>query len=139
MDELDQHLLRLLTEDARLSMAELGRRVGLSRTAALARVRRLEEAGEILGYRAQVRGEVATRAHMARVGIVLRTSDVGTYVRRLATIPEFEEAESVAGEYDLLARFGTDTAERLDEILDRVKGWRETERTTTWIILRHYR
>lgn len=138
MDQLDQQLLRLLEADARLSMAELGRRIGLSRTATLARVRRLEEEGAILGYRAELRAELAPRSHVARVAIVVRTPDVAAYVRRLATIPELEEAESLAGEYDLIVRFATDGAERLDAILDRINGWRETVRTTTWIVLRQY-
>ncbi len=138
MDELDRDVLRLLAEDARLSMAELGRRIGLSRTATLARVRRLEDEGAILGYRAEIRTELTERSHQARVGIVLRSPDVAAYVRRLAELPELEEAESVAGEYDLVVRFATDGAERLDAILDRINGWRETVRTTTWIVLREY-
>jgi Lrp/AsnC family transcriptional regulator, leucine-responsive regulatory protein len=139
VDELDRELLRHLADDARLTMAELGRRVGLSRTAVLARVRRLEDDGVILGYRAEVRPDAAARSHVARVGIVLRTPDVAAYVRRLAGIAELEQAESVAGEFDLLVRFAADSAERLDAILDRIGGWRETVRTTTWIVLREYR
>lgn len=138
MDDLDRRLLQLLEADARLSMAELGRRVGLSRTATLARVRRMEEQGAILGYHAQLRPELAQRSHVARVAIVVRTPDVSTYVRRLAAFPELEEAESLAGEYDLIVRFAADHAERLDAILDRINAWRETVRTTTWIVLRTY-
>jgi Lrp/AsnC family transcriptional regulator, leucine-responsive regulatory protein len=138
MDDLDRQLLRLLSTDARLTMAELGRRVGLSRTATLARVRRMEDDGVIVGYRTEVRPETVAPSHAARVGIVVRTPDVATYVRRLATFPELTEAESVAGEYDLLVRFATDGAERLDAILDRINGWRETVRTTTWVVLRRY-
>ena len=69
MDPIDERLVSLLRLDARAPMAELGRAVGLSRTAALARVRRLEAAGVIRGYRAEV-DESATAAHVARVGIV---------------------------------------------------------------------
>ena len=137
MDAVDRQLIALLREDARRSMADLGRMVGLSRTATLARVRRLEEAGVIRGYHAEVAGEPA-QAHVARVGIVLHTPDVAAYVRRLVTIPEVQEAESVAGELDLLVRIAAPTADRLDEVLDRINGWRETVRTTTWVVLRRY-
>jgi Lrp/AsnC family transcriptional regulator, leucine-responsive regulatory protein len=139
MDELDRDVLRLLAADARLSMAELGRRIGLSRTATLARVRRLEEEGAILGYHAEIASERPGRTHEARVGIVVRTPDVAAYVRRLSAFDELEDAESLTGEYDLLVRFATDGGERLDEILDRINGWRETVRTTTWVVLRKYR
>ncbi len=138
MDDLDRKLLRELEADARLTMAELGRRVGLSRTAALARVRRLERDGAILGYRAEVRPEHSERSHVARVAIVLRTPDVAGYVRRLAAFPELQSAESLAGEYDLMIRLAAESAERLDAILDRINGWRETVRTTTWMVLRTY-
>jgi Lrp/AsnC family transcriptional regulator, leucine-responsive regulatory protein len=138
VDELDRQLVQLLAADARLSMAELGRRVGLSRTATLARVRRLEEEGVILGYHAAVRPGTPAPSHQARVAVVLRTPDVAAYVRRLSAFPELREAESVAGEYDLILRFATEGAERLDAILDRINGWRETVRTTTWIMLRVY-
>src|SRR5687768_11374705 len=64
MDAVDERLVALLKEDARLSMADLGRRVGLSRTATLARVRRLEETGAIRGYHADT-DSTSPEAHVA--------------------------------------------------------------------------
>lgn len=139
MDEVDAAILRELRAHARVTMAELGRRVGLSRTAVLARVRRLEDAGVIRGYHADVAEEAAEPTHAARVGIVVRTPDVASYVRRLQTLPELEEAETVAGEFDLIVRLAASSAERLDTLLDRVNGWQETVRTTTFVVLRSYR
>jgi Lrp/AsnC family transcriptional regulator, leucine-responsive regulatory protein len=137
MDDVDRALLHELRDDARLSMAELGRRVGLSRTATLARVRRLEADGAIRGYHAELAADEQP-AHVARVGIVVRTPDVRAYVRRLTEFPETREVETLAGELDLLVRFATASAARLDEILDRISGWRETVRTTTFVVLRSY-
>lgn len=139
MDEIDGSLLRLLRDDARLTMAALGRRVGLSRTATLARVRRLEAEGAIRGYHADVSESPVEPSYVARVGVVVRTPDVATYVRRLVqSFPELQEVETVAGEFDLLVRFGAPSATRLDEILDRIAGWRETVRTTTFVVLNRY-
>ncbi len=138
VDQVDRQLLRLLEGDARLSMAALGRRVGLSRTATLARVRRLEQLGAIRGYHADVRSPEQAGGHSARVGIVVRAPDVAAFVRRLRTIPELQEVETVAGEYDLLVRFTAASAARLDAILDRLNGWRETVRTTTFVVLTRY-
>lgn len=138
IDELDRALLRLLAAEGRLTMAELGRRVGLSRTAALARVRRLEDHGLIRGYHADVRLPEHAGAHAARIGIVVRTPDIAAYVRRLAGLPEVQEVETVAGEYDLLVRIHAGSAARLDEILDRINSWRETSKTTTWVVLTEY-
>jgi len=139
VDALDERILAELRRDARVSTAELGRRIGLSRTATLARIRRLEDRGVIRGYHAEVRlDDERDPGYEATVGIVVRTPDVAGYVRRLATIPELVQAESVAGDLDLLARFATDSAARLDAILDRINSWRETQRTTTYVVLTRY-
>ncbi len=139
MDEVDTHLLALLRADGRASMAELGRAVGLSRTATLARVRRLEDTGAIRGYHADVAPSGDAAEHVARVGIVVRTPDVAAYARRLASLVEVREIESVAGEFDLLVKVAAASAARLDAVLDRVNAWRETIRTTTFVVLTRYR
>lgn len=119
-------------------MAELGRRVGLSRTAALARVRRLERMGVIRGYHAEIARPDESVPHVARVGIVTDARDTGRYVRRLSQFPEFREAEAVAGAFDLIVKFEAATAARLDQLLDEVLSWPATVRTTTFVVLRRY-
>jgi Lrp/AsnC family transcriptional regulator, leucine-responsive regulatory protein len=138
LDDLDHRLLVLLAADGRAPMAELGRSIGLSRTAVLARVQRLERAGVIRGYRADVvlPGEAA--AHRARVGIVIRTPDVAGYVQRLRELSGVTEIETVTGEFDLIVLVSAPSAGELDVVLDRISGWRETVRTTTWVVLTRY-
>jgi DNA-binding Lrp family transcriptional regulator len=138
IDDLDRRLLMLLAADARAPMAVLGRSIGLSRTAVLARVQRLERNGVIRGYRADVVLPGDAAAHRARVGIVIRTPDVAGYVRRLTALPGVTEIETVTGEFDLIALVAAPSAAELDAVLDRVSGWRETVRTTTWVVLRRY-
>jgi Lrp/AsnC family transcriptional regulator, leucine-responsive regulatory protein len=139
LDDLDHRVLAHLAADGRATMAELGRAVGLSRTAVLARVQRLERAGVIRGYRAEIALPGEAAAHRARVGIVVRTADMAGYVRRLFAIPGVTEIESVTGEYDLMMLVTAPSAGELDAVLDGVKGWRETVRTTTWVVLTRYR
>ncbi len=134
MDQLDRELLDALRGDARLSMADLGRRVGLSRTAVLARVRRLERDGAIRGYHADVAVDQAAD-HVARVGVVLSTPNVAGYVRRVLAVPEVTGAESVAGDYDLLVRVAAPSAADLDRVLNLLASWRETVRTTSFVVL----
>ena len=138
LDDLDRRLLVLLAADGRAPMAELGRSVGLSRTAVLARVQRLERAGVIRGYHADVVMPGAAAAHRARVGIVIRTPDVAGYVRRLGGLHGVSEVETVTGDYDLMVLVTAATAGELDAVLDRISGWRETVRTTTWVVLTRY-
>lgn len=54
LDKISWNILRELQVDARLSYAELGRRVGLTTPAVIERVRKLEDAGIITGYRAEI-------------------------------------------------------------------------------------
>ena len=138
IDALDRRLLDLLAADGRTTMADLGRAVGLSRTAVLARVQRLEGDGVIRGYRADVALPGVAAAHRARVGLVIRTPDVAGYVRRLAALPGVDEIETVTGEYDLIVLVTAPSGAELDAVLDRVAEWRETVRTTTWVVLKRY-
>lgn len=138
LDDVDRALLAHLAADGRASMVELGRSVGLSRTAVLARVQRLERSGVIRGYRADVALPGDAAAHRARVGVVIRTTDVAGYVKRLTALPGVAEIETVTGEYDLLLLVSATNAAELDAVLDRISGWPETIRTTTWVVLRRY-
>ncbi|HXV93532.1 MAG TPA: Lrp/AsnC family transcriptional regulator [Pseudonocardia sp.] len=138
LDDLDRALLARLAADGRASMVELGRVVGLSRTAVLARVQRLEREGVIRGYHAEIALPGSAAAHRARVGLVIRTPDVAGYVRRLAALPGVGEIETVTGEYDLILLVSAPSAPELDSVLDRISGWPETVRTTTWVVLRRY-
>lgn len=138
LDDLDRALLSRLVADGRATMAELGREVGLSRTAVLARVQRLERAGVIRGYRAEIVLPATAAAHRARVGIVLRTADVAGYVRNLEGLPGVTDIETVTGEYDLMVLVTAASGAELDALLDRIQGWRETVRTTTWVVLTRY-
>jgi len=138
LDGLDRAVLARLAADGRASMAELGRAVGLSRTAVLARVQRLERDGVIRGYHADVAWPGSAAAHRARVGLVVRTGDVTGYVRRLRAVPGVGEVETVTGEYDLMLLVSAPSAAELDAVLDRIAGLRETVRTTTWVVLTRY-
>jgi len=69
LDPMDARILAVLQEDARLSMRELGRRVGLSAPAVTERVRRLEEAKVLLGYHALVSLAALGRGIQAFIGV----------------------------------------------------------------------
>jgi DNA-binding Lrp family transcriptional regulator len=138
LDALDHRLLDLLAVDGRATMSDLGRAVGLSRTAVLARVQRLERAGVIRGYRAEVALPGPSAAHRARVGLLIHTNDVAAYVRRLTALAGVAEVETVTGEYDLIVLVTAPEAAALDRVLDTVAAWPETRRTTTWVVLKRY-
>ena len=88
LDSTDWKILRHLQQDARLSYNELGRRVGLSAPATTERVRRLEEAGIITGYNAQID---PTKVGMPLLALIHVRCDQGSCLLRTSTLEEFPE------------------------------------------------
>ena len=96
---LDQHDTRILAElqaDARLTMAELGRRVHLSQPAVTERVRKLEAAGVISGYRATV--NLAKLGYGIRAIIRVGRADYARVVKLVQQTPECVNAYNVTGD-----------------------------------------
>ncbi|MBI3964610.1 MAG: Lrp/AsnC family transcriptional regulator [Chloroflexi bacterium] len=132
-DQVDRQILSELQRDARLTQRELGSRVGLTGPAVAERVRRLEERGAIVGYRAVVCPEALGYGIQAYVNIALdrnvRGSDVG---RALAQEPEVVECHHITGEDCYLLRVCTQDARSLSRLIDRLTTW---GRTRTSLIL----
>jgi len=107
LDRIDRSILNELQHDGRLSNVELSRRVGLSPTPCLERVRRLEEQGYINGYFAQLAPEKLGAAMLVFVEITLiKTSvdifeDFSAAVRKLDDI---QECHLVSGNFDFLLK-----------------------------------
>lgn len=135
LDAIDQQLLAELRENARAGVAQMARKVGLSRTAVLARLARLERDGVIAGYTLRTgsafeRGLV--HAHvMLKVGPKL-SATVEAGVRRVA---EVRSLLSVSGEYDMIAIVSAESIERLDRLIDQIGQLDGVERTTTSVVL----
>ncbi len=92
LDSTDWKILRHLQQDARLSYNELGRRVGLSAPATAERVRRLEEAGIITGYSAQID---PAKVGMQLLALIHLRCDQGSCLLRTSTLDEFPEVLEV--------------------------------------------
>ncbi|MBZ4321922.1 Lrp/AsnC family transcriptional regulator [Streptomyces huiliensis] len=91
IDAIDRDILFHLQQDGRLTNVELARRVGLTPPPCLRRVKRLEEAGIITGYRARVNHEAAGRGLEVMVSIEVSVSDLKTLEGLESTIAAYEE------------------------------------------------
>ncbi|WP_311032270.1 Lrp/AsnC family transcriptional regulator [Mesorhizobium koreense] len=120
LDRIDAKLLAALVEDARISVAELARRVRLSPPSVSERLRRLEEAGVIEGY--------TVRVNPAALGLPiaawLRVRPVPGEMKRVAGIlqglPEIVECDRVTGEDCFIARVHVKSMSHLEEVIDAV-------------------
>ena len=96
MDAYDTRILAELQSDARLSMTELGRRVHLSQPAVTERVRKLEAAGVISGYRATV--NLQALGYGIRAVIRVGRAEYARIVKLIQATPEVVTAYNVTGE-----------------------------------------
>lgn len=119
LDDIGWRILKELNENARVSFSELGRRVGLSVPAVTERVRRMEDAGIIKGYRVEL--------DPARIGFpitaFMRLSMVGDVYARLTSlvkdIPEVVECHRVTGGDSFILKVHVSSVEHLEELIDR--------------------
>ncbi|MDW8315796.1 MAG: Lrp/AsnC family transcriptional regulator [Rhodovarius sp.] len=105
LDEADRRLLRLLQMAGRMPVASLAEQVGLTATPCLRRLRRLEEAGVIRGYRADLDPRKLGLAVQAFVQVGLHRHDEATaaaFHRALENCPEVVAAYAMSGQTDYL-------------------------------------
>lgn len=134
-DSLDRDLIALLQMNARESVANLGRKLGVARTTVLARLARLEASGVIVGYTAKLGSEAADQGVQAYVGISINPKLQREVIRRLSRLPELRQLASVSGEFDYLALLRAPTTARLDALLDEIGELEGVLRTTTSVVL----
>jgi Lrp/AsnC family leucine-responsive transcriptional regulator len=136
-DSVDQHILRILREQGRASHARIAKAVGLSAPAVGERIRKLEQAGVITGYRAVLNPEALGLGICAFVSIAPQPRNPGAnLVETLSALPEIEELHAVAGPYGYIAKVRVTTPEALDAFLDRLWVLDGVERTETTMVLR---
>ena len=118
LDDVNLRILAELQTDGRVGMAELGRRVGLSAPAVSERVQRLERAGVIMGYRA----ELEPGALGYPISAVVRIRPSPGQLQRIPEIargtPEVAECHRITGEDCYLLRLHLRSIDELEAILD---------------------
>ena len=120
-EELDAVNIRILDElqrDPRLTMSELGRRIGMSSPAVTERVRRLEEAGVIRGYRLDVNPVALGLPIAAYIRIRPNPGQLPRVVERAQQIPEVVECHRVTGEDCFILKVYIPAIDQLDRLLD---------------------
>jgi Lrp/AsnC family leucine-responsive transcriptional regulator len=126
IDATDRKIIGELTTDGRVSFAELGRRVSLSSPAVAERVQRLERAGVITGYRA----EIDPRRLGYQLTAIVRIKPAPGQLPRipeLATqIPEISECHRITGEDCFYLKIHLRSIDELSAVLDRFLAYGET-------------
>lgn len=132
MDEIDWKILKELQTNARISFAELGRRIGLTTPAVIERIRKLEDAKIISGYRAEI--------DTAKVGLpitaFIRMSISGVDYSRISKVAEEStevlECHRGTGGDSFIMKVAVADVEHLQNLIDRLTPYGIT---TTAIVL----
>lgn len=131
LDAVDLQIIGELTTDGRVSLAELGRRVNLSTPAVAERVRRLEQASVITGYRAQI----DPRAFGYHLTAIVRINPAAGQLRRIAELaielPQISECHRITGEDCFYLKLHLRSIDELPPLLDQFLLYGQT---TTSII-----
>ena len=126
LDSTDAALLGELQRDARLSLAELGRRVGLSSPAVAERLARLTDDGVIRGFHA----DVDPRAVGYAFGVIVRVRPAPRQIAAVAelaqTTPEVVECHRITGEDCYFMKAHVRSVEHLEEVIDRFTPYGQT-------------
>lgn len=133
LDKINKKILSELQNDGRISNVDLSARVNLSAAACLERVRKLQEAGYIMGYAAQLNPRMLDVALLVFIEVVLdrTTPDVfDAFKSSVQSIREIVECHMVAGGFDYLVKARVKDMDAYREFLGKsllqLKGVRET-------------
>lgn len=135
IDVIDRQIVSIIQDDARISNADIARKVGLAPSAVLERVRKLEERGVILGFETRIDHRQFGLGMLAFVFVKSRECGDGTDIE-LAKIPEVLEIHDVAGEDSFLLKVRADSPEGLAKLLrEKIKAVQTVLSTRTTVVL----
>ena len=135
IDETDQRLLDVLSQNARAPVADLARRLGLSRTTVQSRLERLERSGVIAGYTVRLSDAQELGRIHAYILLTVAPKQAASVIGYVRKMPAVRRLASVSGQFDFVAVASTATVAEMDALIDRLGALEGVERTTSSIVL----
>lgn len=133
LDPTDIAIIEALQEDGRISISELGRRIGLSQPATSERVKRLEERGIVAGYRAVIDTEKLGLGMMAIIRVRTTHENIPSCLKQFARMPQVMEVHRLTGEDCFHLKVIVPSPASLETIVDAVARYGSV---TTSLVLR---
>jgi len=126
LDPTGKKLLAFLQQDARMSYSELGRQVGLSVTAVIERIRRLEETGLISGYKVELNREKLGLSVLAFVRLQTTPERYSAVLALIKTLPAVLECHHVTGEESFVLKLVVATVGELEPLIEQLSKFGQT-------------
>lgn len=135
VDERDLEIIAALQEDARATYADVGQRVGLSASSVHERVRKLERAGVIRGYRAEVDPESIGLGVTALIAVTpFDPTQADDLPERVTEFSEIVDCLSVAGEANYILKARVRSTSDLEDLIRRLREKAEVTTRTTIVL-----
>ena len=139
LDDTDRQLIALLRRDARLPLATLAAKLGVSRGTVSNRLRKLEDAQVIVGYTVQLQPEAQPQRIRAWMWVLVDGNQSRAVIASLLGEPDVVALHDTNGRWDLLAELQADDMAALSKLLERVRLTAGIRNTVTSILLSSYR
>lgn len=139
MDELDRSLIAMLRGNARMNVADLAHKLGVSRGTVTNRIRKLEDSQVIVGYTVKLRPEAEPDRIRAWMGVLVEGNQSRQVVASLLGEPGVATLHDTNGRWDLLAELEAGSMAELAQVLERIRLISGIRGTETNIHLTTYR
>ena len=140
MDRYDSKILQLLVENARITGADIARKINLSLPAVTERLRKLDRSGYIEKYTIKINRKQVNLQLLAFIQVWIDHTKAGSVKEHLIALNEVLECHHTAGDYDLLLKVLVKDTLALEELLvKKIKSIKAITRTNTTIILSSYK
>ncbi len=139
LDRYDRAILDVLGRDGRISITDLAKAIGLSKSPTQARLRRLESEGVITGYRALLDPIRLGLDHVAFVEVKLsdtREKALRAFNAAVAEVPEIEQAHMIASHFDYLLKVRTTNMAAYRHVLgEKISAFPHVASTSTYVAM----
>ncbi len=136
LDATDVGILVLLQRNCKQPLAEIGKHVELSAPAVMERVHKLEDAGVIRAYRAEIDGRAIGKDITAFIGVSIEhPRAVESFEKDIDSVPDVLECHHVTGQHTLMLKVKTRNTESLERLIDQIRSVNGVTRTETQVVL----
>lgn len=135
MDDLDRALLRILKDNARESFVRMAEVLGTSEGTVRARLKRLSDEGVIKKFTIQTAGSNVKALIEIRIETNVNTASVSQQIQRWDGV---ERVLEVTGEHDIVVFVDVASTGELNDIVERIRQFKEVQSTRSRLILREY-
>lgn len=135
MDDLDKALLRMLKDNARESFVRMAEVLGTSEGTVRARLKKLQDEGTIRKFTIQTAGSNVKALIDIRIETNVNMSGISEQIQKWDGV---ERVWEVTGEHDIVVIIDVASTNELNDIVDRIRAFKEVQSTRSRLILREY-